>query len=59
MINYEVRLPYFAGEGNGPGIILRIPNADGPGYRRVPSPDVYGEAEVLIHGTVHAAEVIS
>lgn len=37
-------------EGNGPGIVLRIPNADGPGHVRVPSPDIHGESEVLIRG---------
>ena len=47
-----------ASEGNGPGIVLRIPNADGPGYTRVASPDVYDEAEVLIRGIVNDAEVL-
>jgi hypothetical protein len=44
-------------EGNGPGAVLRIPNADGNGYKRVPSPDVYDESEVLIEGVVGDADV--
>lgn len=47
-----------ASEGNGPGVVLRIANEDGPGYVRVPSPDVYGESEVLIQGTVSGADVV-
>ncbi|BAS14857.1 hypothetical protein AHiyo8_31600 [Arthrobacter sp. Hiyo8] len=47
-----------ASEGNGPGVVLRIPDADGPGYVRVPSPDIYHESEVLIRGPVFGAEVI-
>lgn len=47
-----------ASEGSGPGIVLRIPNADGPGFVRVPSPDVYGESEVLIQGAVQGAEIL-
>lgn len=39
------------------GVVLRIPNADGPGYRRVVSPDDFDEAEVLVEGTVCGAEV--
>jgi hypothetical protein len=48
----------FASEENGPGVVQRIPNTDGPGYSRVPSPDVYGEAEVLVRGPVLNAEVL-
>lgn len=48
----------IAAEANGPGTVLRIPNADGPGYVRVPSPDVYGESEVLIRGPVTGAGVL-
>ena len=47
-----------AAEGNGPGVVLRIPNADGINYSRVASPDIYGESEVLIHGTVRGAEIL-
>jgi len=47
-----------AGEGNGPGIVLRIPNQDGAAFWRVASPDVYGESEVLIRGVVNGAEVL-
>ncbi|WP_235883971.1 putative T7SS-secreted protein [Saccharopolyspora elongata] len=46
-----------AGDGNGPGVVLRIPNADAPGYTRVESQDIYGESEVLIQGPVSGAEV--
>lgn len=42
-------------EANGPGIVLRIPNADGPEHERVPSPDIYGESGVLIRGPVFGA----
>jgi len=48
----------IAAEANGPGTVLRIPNADGPGYVRVPSPDIYGESEVLIRGPVTGARVL-
>lgn len=44
-----------ASEGNGPGIVLRIPNQDTLGYMRVDSPDIYGESEVLIEGVVTGA----
>ncbi|MEV6697175.1 putative T7SS-secreted protein [Streptomyces sp. NPDC051453] len=44
--------------GNGPGVVLRIPNMDGSGYSRVPGISFpYDEGEVLIRGTVRGAEV--
>jgi hypothetical protein len=44
--------------GNGPGVVLRIPNADGPGYSRVPGISYpYDEGEVTIRGPVHGAEI--
>lgn len=44
--------------GNGPGIVLRIPNADGVGYSRVPGVSFpYAEGEVMIEGTVRGAEI--
>ncbi|MFF7646607.1 putative T7SS-secreted protein [Streptomyces canus] len=44
--------------GNGPGVVLRIPNADGVGYSRVPGVSFpYDEGEVLIRGPVRGAEV--
>ncbi|MFI6700423.1 putative T7SS-secreted protein [Streptomyces sp. NPDC050509] len=44
--------------GSGPGVVLRIPNADGVGYSRVPGVSFpYGEGEVLIRGSVRGAEV--
>ncbi|MER5391880.1 putative T7SS-secreted protein [Saccharopolyspora sp. NPDC002686] len=46
-----------ADDGNGPGVVLRIPNADAPGYTRVESQDIYGESEVLVRGPVSGAEV--
>lgn len=43
--------------GNGPGVVLRIPNGDGPGYSRVPGVSYpYDEGEVTIRGPVHGAE---
>jgi len=45
----------FAGER---GLLLRIPNGPGGGYRMVPSPDLFGESEILIEGTVRGAEVL-
>ncbi|WP_430382954.1 putative T7SS-secreted protein [Streptomyces sp. P10-4] len=45
-------------KGNGPGIVLRIPNSDGVGYSRVPGVSFpYDEGEVLIRGAVTGAEV--
>jgi hypothetical protein len=46
-----------ATECNGPGVVLRIPDADGPGFTRVPSRDIYGESEVLIRRPVAGADV--
>ncbi|MCB5912012.1 hypothetical protein LIU39_32475 [Streptomyces sp. SF28] len=44
--------------GNGPGIVLRIPNADGAGYSRVPGVNFpYDEGEVMIKGRVTGAEM--
>ncbi|MFL4948422.1 putative T7SS-secreted protein [Streptomyces sp. MMS24-I31] len=44
--------------GNGPGVVLKIPNGDGLGYSRVPAVSFpYDEGEVLIRGTVRGAEV--
>ncbi|MFD6343593.1 putative T7SS-secreted protein [Streptomyces roseolus] len=44
--------------GNGPGVVLRIPNADGVGYFRVPGVSFpYDEGEVMIRGTVRGAEI--
>ncbi|MEV0924591.1 putative T7SS-secreted protein [Streptomyces spongiicola] len=44
--------------GNGPGIVLRIPNAEGSTYNRVGGVSFpYDEGEVLIRGTVSGAEV--
>jgi RHS repeat-associated protein len=44
--------------GNGPGVVLRIPNADGPGYHRVPGVQYpYDEGEVTIRGPVSNAEI--
>ncbi|MFJ9612479.1 putative T7SS-secreted protein [Streptomyces noursei] len=44
--------------GNGPGVVLRIPNGDGPGYFRVPGVQYpYEEFEVTIRGPVHGAEI--
>ncbi|MFK4099665.1 RHS repeat-associated core domain-containing protein, partial [Streptomyces sp. NPDC019531] len=44
--------------GNGPGVVLRIPNGDGSGYFRVPGISYpYDEAEVTIRGPVHGAEI--
>ncbi|MGW1982235.1 putative T7SS-secreted protein [Streptomyces collinus] len=44
--------------GNGPGIVLRIPNGDGVSYSRVPGVSFpYDEGEVLIKGPVTGAEV--
>ncbi|MFE1786741.1 RHS repeat-associated core domain-containing protein, partial [Streptomyces sp. NPDC059506] len=44
--------------GNGPGVVLRIPNGDGPGYSRVPGISYpYDEGEVTIRGPVRGAEV--
>ncbi|MGW0177289.1 RHS repeat-associated core domain-containing protein [Rhodococcus sp. NPDC003322] len=47
----------FARSGNGPGVVLQMPNVDGPTYTRVPSPDAFGEFEVLIAGPVRNAEI--
>ncbi|WP_438943461.1 RHS repeat-associated core domain-containing protein [Nocardia otitidiscaviarum] len=45
-------------EGPGPGIVMRIPNTDGPGYYRVPGVSyLYDESEVTILGRVHGAEI--
>jgi hypothetical protein len=44
-------------ECNGPGVVLRIPDVDAPGFTRVPSPDIYDESEVLIRGPVSGADV--
>ncbi|MFC5145432.1 putative T7SS-secreted protein [Streptomyces aureoversilis] len=44
--------------GNGPGIVLRIPNGDGAGYSRVPGVHYpYDESEVTIRGVVGGAEI--
>ncbi|MDL5203537.1 putative T7SS-secreted protein [Streptomyces sp. ALI-76-A] len=44
--------------GNGPGVVLRIPNGDGATYSRVPGISFpYDEGEVLIRGTVTGAEM--
>ncbi|MGW1792074.1 putative T7SS-secreted protein [Streptomyces tubercidicus] len=44
--------------GNGPGVVLRIPNADTPAYSRVPGVSFsYDEGEVMIRGRVSGAEV--
>ncbi|URN13483.1 RHS repeat-associated core domain-containing protein [Streptomyces radiopugnans] len=44
--------------GNGPGVVLRIPNADTPDYHRVPGLRYpYPEGEVTIRGTVRGAEI--
>ncbi|MFG2284554.1 putative T7SS-secreted protein [Streptomyces sp. NPDC048595] len=44
--------------GNGPGVVLRIPNGDGAGYFRVPGVRYdYEEFEVTIRGPVHNAEI--
>ncbi|QZY16458.1 putative T7SS-secreted protein [Streptomyces decoyicus] len=44
--------------GNGPGVVLRIPNADGPTYSRVPGVSFpYDEGEVMIRGRVSGAEI--
>jgi hypothetical protein len=44
--------------GNGPGVVLRIPNADGEGYSRVSGISYpYPEGEVTIRGIVHGAEI--
>ncbi|UQI48243.1 DUF6531 domain-containing protein [Streptomyces sp. HU2014] len=44
--------------GNGPGVVLRVPNSDGVGYSRVPGVSFpYAEGEVMIEGTVRGAEV--
>ncbi|GAB4584366.1 putative T7SS-secreted protein [Nocardia sp. IFM 10818] len=53
----DVALP-ASQEGNGPGVVLRIPNSEGPGYSRVPGISYpYTESEVTIAGTVRGAEV--
>ncbi|MFC4128667.1 putative T7SS-secreted protein [Nocardia rhizosphaerae] len=42
----------------GPGVVMRIPNADGPGYHRVGGIDYpYDESEVTIMGRVSGADV--
>ncbi|GGW01839.1 hypothetical protein [Streptomyces narbonensis] len=44
--------------GNGIGIVLRIPNANGTEYFRVPGVSFpYDEGEVMIRGPVHGAEI--
>ncbi|GGZ24991.1 hypothetical protein GCM10010387_18070 [Streptomyces inusitatus] len=44
--------------GNGPGVVLRIPNGDGTGYSRVPGVSYpYDESEVTLLGTVQGAEI--
>ncbi len=44
--------------GNGPGVVLRIPNADGPGYSRVPGVSYpYEEFEVTLEGIIEGAEI--
>ncbi|BDO42095.1 hypothetical protein CELD12_15850 [Cellulomonas sp. NTE-D12] len=48
----------IASEGNGPGVVMRIANADDAGFSRVASPDVYNESEVLIKGRVTGADVL-
>ncbi|MGX1808580.1 putative T7SS-secreted protein [Nocardia sp. NPDC055321] len=43
---------------SGPGVVMRIPNADGPGYHRVPGVRyTYTEFEVTILGNVYGAEI--
>ncbi|RMI32647.1 putative T7SS-secreted protein [Nocardia stercoris] len=54
--DYDTALA-FSQDGAGPGIVLRIPNADGIGYARVPGVSyAYQEYEVTIEGTVKGAE---
>ncbi|MDJ1136089.1 putative T7SS-secreted protein [Streptomyces iconiensis] len=44
--------------GNGPGVVLRMPNADGDGFHRVPGVSYpYPEGEVTIRGPVGHAEI--
>ncbi len=43
-------------EGNGPGVVLRVRQAD-VGGQMVSSPDIYGESEVLLKGQVKGASV--
>jgi hypothetical protein len=40
------------------GVVLRIPQAAGDGYRLVTSPDLFGESEVLVEGIVRHARVL-
>ncbi|MFI1182960.1 putative T7SS-secreted protein [Streptomyces sp. NPDC020799] len=43
--------------GNGPGIVMRVPNADGFEYSRVPGVSFpYDEGEVMVRGPVRGAE---
>ncbi|MGC0316975.1 putative T7SS-secreted protein [Kitasatospora acidiphila] len=59
--DYEDVALDYSREGNGPGVVLRIPNADGAGYFRVPGvnyvEDYASELEVTIGGTVADAEI--
>jgi hypothetical protein len=56
----DVAVQFATQNGRYPdGVVLRVPDADGAGYTRVQSPDLYDENEVLIQGIVHGAEVTS
>ncbi|WP_067692270.1 putative T7SS-secreted protein [Nocardia jejuensis] len=56
--DYEDMALIESQDGGGPGVVMRIPNADGPGYHRVPGVAYpYYESEVTILGTVRGAEV--
>jgi len=56
----SVAVDFATNGGSDPnGVVLRIPNADGPGLIRVPSPNSYHESEVLIQGPVSGADVTS
>jgi hypothetical protein len=43
-------------EGNGPGVVLRVPKASVAG-QAVSSPDIYAESEILLKGKVTGAAV--
>ena len=57
----DVAVGYSEENVSGPGVVLRIPNADGTGYSRVPGVryvlDYSTEQEVTLTGTVEGAEI--
>ncbi|MET7767438.1 putative T7SS-secreted protein [Nocardia sp. NPDC005366] len=56
--DYEGGALDAAAERPGPGVVMRIPNADGPGYQRVGGITYpYPEGEVTILGRVTGADV--